>query len=342
MATLLLIVRLALAAVFALAAAGKLADGEGARTAVARFGAPLALAGPLAIVLTAVELAIAAGLVIVTSAALAAVAAAALLVLFSLAIARVLARGEAPDCHCFGTVGAAPVGRSTLARNAALLAAAAFVAIAGRDGAGTSLGDVGAGVLVVGALIALQAAFSWQLFQQNGRLLGRVSALEERLGDSGPRQVDADVPLAIGTPAPAFALPDLAGATTTLEDLLRPGRGLLLVFSDPGCGHCDPLLPALGRPRGADDVPLAVVSRGPHAENRAKAEEHGVGPVLLQEEYEVADAYRVLGLPGAVLLDAAGRIASTRAVGAGEVAALLDGDGARPERLPLVHVEGRS
>ena len=44
--------------------------------------------------------------------------------------------GETPDCNCFGTIGSAPVGRGTLARNGALIVAAAFVAVAGRTTAG--------------------------------------------------------------------------------------------------------------------------------------------------------------------------------------------------------------
>lgn len=340
MAALLLVLRLALAGVFATAAVAKLRDRAGARGAAEQFGAPAWLAGPLAVMLPLVELTVAAGLVVPASAAWAAAGAALLLAVFSLAIVRVLARGEAPDCHCFGSAAAAPVGRGTLARNGALLAAAVFVAAAGWSDAGLSLGEVGAGALVVGALMVLQAAFSWQLFRQNGRLLMRVSALEEGLASAGPEPAlspePRDVPLAIGEPAPGFALPDLDGATMTLEDLLRPGRGVLLVFSDPGCGHCDPVLPLLGRARSAADVPVALVSQGSRAANLAKAGAHGVDPVLLQEDFQVADAYRIHGLPGAVLVDAEGRIASSRAVGAEEVAALANDP--RSDRLPVVHV----
>lgn len=335
MSTLLLVARLALAAVFTAAAFGKLGDRAGARDATQRFGVPSVLAGPVGLALPLVELTIAGGLVAVDSAAFAAVGAAALLVAFCVAIARLLARGEAPDCHCFGNVGATPVGRGTLVRNGVLLALAGFVAAAGWEDGGASLGDLGVGVLVFGALMAAQAAFSWQLFRQNGRLLQRVAALEET-GDSTGGE-DTDAPLAIGDPAPGFALTDLGGATVTLDDLLRPGRGVLLVFSDPGCGHCDPLLPALGA-RPADEPVLAVISRGSRQENRAKAEEHGIAPWLLQDDFEVADAYGIYGLPGAVLVDPDGGVASERAAGAAGVAALL---GARvAPRLSLLHAEG--
>jgi peroxiredoxin len=335
MATVLLIARAALAAVFIAAALGKLAERNGAREAIGRLGVPLALTGAASVALPLIELTIAAGLLIVSTARWAAIAAAMLLAAFSLAIAQSLARGKPLECHCFGNLGSALVGRGTLVRNATLFAVAVFVAVAGWGGAGTSLAGIGAGGLVLAAIVSLQAVFSWQLFQQNGRLLVRVSALEDSLGQSSEPSLEAA--LQIGVAAPSFVLPDLDGTATTLEDLLHPGRGLLLVFSDPSCGHCDPLLPALGHPRDERDVPLAVISRGPLDDNRAKAQEHGIGTVLVQKSFEVADAYRVYGLPGAVLVDADGRIASARAVGADEISVLLGSQGRR--QLPLLQVE---
>ena len=42
------------------------------------------------------------------------------------------------------------------------------------------------------------------------------------------------------------------------------------------------------------------------------------------DTFEVAEAYHVFGMPGAVLVDATGRIASERAGGAKAVASLLE------------------
>ncbi|MGI8711631.1 MAG: MauE/DoxX family redox-associated membrane protein [Solirubrobacteraceae bacterium] len=321
----LLAARLALAAVYLMAAVGKLTDRGGSRLAVERFGIPEALSGVVGVGLPLVELAIAVGLIVVASAAWAAVGAAVLLVIFCLAIARSLARGEAPDCHCFGSVGSAPVGRATLARNAGLIALAAFVAVAGWNNSGDSIvgaaDNLGAATIILGGAIVAQMAFSWQLFQQNGRLLQRLSDLEAPLG----RRADDDSgrPLALGQPAPAFALPDLDGRTLSLDELLHKGRGVLLVFTDPDCAHCAPLLPALGRARSQTATPIAVISRGGHAENHARAREHGIAPLLLQRDLEVAKAYRVFGFPAAILVNSAGRIASQRAGGAQAVAELL-------------------
>jgi peroxiredoxin len=321
----LLLARLGLATVFAAAALGKLADRDGSRLALRRFGVPAGLVAAIGVGLPVFELLVTGGLVLVASAAWAAGGAVALLLVFCVAIVRLLARGETPDCHCFGMVGSAPVGRGTLARNVVLIAVAGFVAVAGWNYAGMSVfrlaADLGALAIVLGLAMVIHGAFSWQLFKQNSRLLERVSDLEAALG-RGPSEQPAEQ-LAIGDPAPSFALPDLDGQTVSLETLLGPGRGVVLVFTDPACGHCNALLPALGRARGKQEPALAVISRGSYDENRAKATEHGIARVLLQQDFEVAEAYGNYGMPGAFLIDAAGRIASPRTVGTEAVSELL-------------------
>jgi hypothetical protein len=42
-----------------------------------------------------------------------------------------MARGEAPDCHCFGQLHSESAGWRTLARNGLLAAIAGFVVLAG-------------------------------------------------------------------------------------------------------------------------------------------------------------------------------------------------------------------
>ena len=101
---------LALAAVFAVAGLAKLRDPRGSREATAAFGVPRALVGTVAIGLPAVEIAVALLLLPVVTRWWAAVSALALLVIFCLAIGRAMARGEAPECRCFGQLHSAPAG----------------------------------------------------------------------------------------------------------------------------------------------------------------------------------------------------------------------------------------
>ena len=323
MGTALLIGRVALALVFAVAAVAKLADRDRTAQTLDEFGVPERLLGAAAMALPLAELAIAAALIPAPTAAAAAIGALALLVLFSLGVAAALRRGERPDCNCFGQVGSKPVGRSTFVRNGLLATLAAAVALGGGgssfaeafDGVTGTEGLVGAGIVAVVAAIALQAWFSWQLFRQNGRLVARVSVLERALaGDAAPVQHSA---LEIGDPVPSFALPDLEGARRSLDDLLAPGAPFALLFSDPGCAACGPLLGRLAEVGDEQEAPIeiVVISRGDAAEERTRMNGHLPATVLLQEAHEVADLCGVPAVPTAFVVDAAGRLASEAVAG---------------------------
>src|SRR2546423_4310043 len=90
--------RLLVAAVFLVAAIGKLADRRGSRQALAAFGVPSIAATPIAFVLPILEIAIAALLLFSTSARTGALAAMVLLGVFIAGMAVSLARGRTPDC----------------------------------------------------------------------------------------------------------------------------------------------------------------------------------------------------------------------------------------------------
>src|SRR5579859_1168630 len=123
--------RALLAAVFVVAAIGKLVDRPAARRALADFRVPRALVLPIGWLLPATELAVAVLLLVQPLGRAAAFAAAGLLALFMVGVAAAMARGEAPDCNCFGQIGTAPAGKGTLIRNAALAAVAIFVGVYG-------------------------------------------------------------------------------------------------------------------------------------------------------------------------------------------------------------------
>ena len=330
--------RLELAVVFAVAGFAKLADLAGSRQALRGFGMPKVLATPLGTLLPLVELIVAGALLTASAAWWGALGALALLIVFVGAITYNLAQGRAPDCHCFGQLHSAPVGWPTLLRNALLGALAAYVVWRGPGQAGPSLlGWLGAlnfaqVLMLVGglALVGIVAGLAWltfNLIQQNGRLLLRIEALEARLGIQ-PTEDSQSKPaagLALGTTAPRFQLSNLAGETVTLEALRNRGKPVVLVFSDAGCGPCTALLPDIARwqREERDTLTIALIIRGAFAAVQAKVDGLGITDVLLQHNREVADAYGVKATPSAQLVLPNGRIGSTMALGGGAIAELV-------------------
>jgi methylamine dehydrogenase accessory protein MauD len=343
----LLFARLLLASVFAVAGIAKLVDREGSRQAVVDFGIPARLAAPLGIVLPLTELAVALALIPAATAFWGAVGALALLLLFVAGIGANLARGRRPDCHCFGQLHSAPAGWATLARNGVLAAVAALLVWRGLEGEiGPSVvGWIGAlstdqllilaSAMVVLVLLAAQWLFLFGLLKQNSRLLTRLSAVEERLADAG---LASGLP--VGAPAPAFALEDLGGEEVTLDGLRARGKPVMLLFTDPDCEFCAELLPEVGRwqQQYAEKLTISVVGQGTVEENSAEVSEHGVENVLLQEDWEVADAYEIDATPGAVVVSPEGTIGSPVAEGPEEVEALVEQAVGANAQLPLLRL----
>ena len=334
MTLLLLFARLLLCAVFLVAGLAKLADLAGSRQAMRDFGVPEKLADLFGLLLPLVELAIAIALLIPITAWWGAIGALGLLLIFVAGIGYNLAQGRTPDCHCFGQLHSAPAGWSTLIRNLVLAAVAGFVVGFGRNTAGPGAMELLAQItltqrveLLVGALLLVvlvgEGLLLVQMMTQQGRLLLRIEALENR---AAPSQPAARAPgLAVGTPAPAFSLSGLHGETMTLEALRARGKPLLLIFTDPACGPCTALLPEIGQWQRdhVTRMQVALLSRGTVEANRAKVTEPGVTQVLLQKDREVAEAYQAYGTPSAVLVRQDGTIGSPVAQGADAIRALV-------------------
>ena len=353
----LLIARLLLAMVFAVAGVAKLADREGSRRAVTDFGIPAVIASPLGTLLPLIELAVAGALLPASTALWGAMVALGLLLLFVVGISVNLARGHKPDCHCFGQLHSAPAGWKTLARNGVLAAVAGFVLWAGYEGgAGPSalywlralstaqlLGLLG-GVVVL-AFLAGQWVFLVRLLQQNGRLLVRLEAVEASLvtgGSVAPSQNGTPVHqeaegLPVGSTAPVFSLSGLHSEILTLDALRSSGKPVMMLFTDPGCGPCNALLPEVGRwqEEHAHKLTLALVSRGEVEENKTKAQEHGLSNVLLQKDWEVSESYEIRGTPSAVLISPDGKVASPVAGGAEGIKGLLSYAVGERAQLPM-------
>jgi methylamine dehydrogenase accessory protein MauD len=268
---------------------------------------------------------------------LGAVGALVLLCLFVVGISANLARGRKPECHCFGQLHSEPAGWKTLVRNGILAAVAGFVVWWGYGSAGPSavgwLADLstaqllglGVGVVVLG-MVAAQWWLLLGLLRQNGRLAMRLDALE------GGRPEEPPAGLPLGEAAPEFELPNLQ---LTLETLRAPGKPVILLFTDPDCGPCKAMLPDVGRwqEEYAQKLTVALVSRGEPEENAISASEHDLTNVLLQEDWEVADAYGVDGTPSAVLVQPDGTIASPVLEGAKEVGEVLVRTSEAPAQL---------
>ena len=333
MGVFLLVARLLLAALLGVAGVAKLLDRNGSRRSLVGFGLPRWLARCLALVLPLAELVTAAALVPNAAARWGALAALVLFGAFAAVISVALIRGRQPDCHCFGRLHSAPAGLPTIARNVGLAAlAGAVVWLDPREGALT--GGESSLVLVAAAVVAVLAVQGWlwfQLLRQNGRILARLTEVEQA---SQPAQKGTTL---VGAPAAAFDLPTANGSRVTLAGLLARGRPVMLVFGHAGCGPCQELLPQLSSWQHARKSGLTVALLG---EGRFETSPT-LWNVAVQVEREVADAYGVTATPAAILVDPDGTLASPLVVGADAIAALVPTPAARPEsaerdlRLPL-------
>ena len=309
MATVALGARVLLALVFLVAAVGKLADMDGTREALGEFHVPRRLIEPAAWLLPAAELLAAALLMIAPTARVGAILAILLLGAFVAGIAGAMARGEAPDCHCFGQISSSPAGRGTLIRNALLAAVALFVAIYGPGDSISAWVSGGEGAAIV-AVVAVAAAvgfagWSVQLWRERRRLADEVGRLQSQLAAFPPG-------LPVGASAPRFGLSAVDGQVMTLDALLARGRPVALMFVSPDCGPCAVMLPDIARwqARLDDRITIAVPARGPVEQTRQMAAQYGLENVLIDDHDEVFSAYRGTATPSVVILSPDGKVTS--------------------------------
>jgi peroxiredoxin len=195
------------------------------------------------------------------------------------------------------------------------------------------------GILLPWLLIAIGCYLFLLLARQNGRIVLRLEAIEERLDEltdsgiyardarNGHRPLSASKiernGLQVGTPAPHFKLPRIESGELTLSEY--KGKRVLLVFSDPHCGPCDALAPDLEKAAHQNPtVQVLMVSRGEIAENRKKAKQHGLTfPVVLQKKWEISKLYGMFATPVGYLIDEEGKTLADVAVGADAILGLL-------------------
>ena len=342
MSILLLVARLLLAVVFLVAGLAKVADLRGSQKAVQGFGVPSFLATPIGTVLPFAELVVAVALIPTQLAFYGAIGAAVLLLAFIIGIGANLSVGRQPDCHCFGQLHSEPVGASTLIRNVVLIVVAGLVIWQG-----AAYNNVGASAvswlttltaaqyveLVVGViLVALVAIETWLLLQtmtQQGRLLTRLELLEENGIGVGNSEDNPGHGLPEDTPAPDFELPNLDGNLVSLSGILAQTadtkKAAFLIFTSPTCGPCQAMMPNYveWQEKYADKLTLIMITQGTVEENRAKIAGYGVTHLLLQENKEVADSFKVRGTPSGVAIRYDGGTYGKLAEGEDDINALL-------------------
>jgi thiol-disulfide isomerase/thioredoxin/uncharacterized membrane protein YphA (DoxX/SURF4 family) len=349
MEVILLLIRIFLCGVFVLAGMGKLLDLEGSEKSVKEFGVPGDFAKPFAILLPVAELLIAALLLPVSTSWLGAIGAVLLLAVFIGGMIWQMAKGNAPDCHCFGAIHSEPVSKKSLIRNVVFAILAFFLVARGADGQGLSFSDLTVEMaiqLFLGlATIALLGAVVFYLkkiSEQQTQIIRRIEILEI-VSHEGGREVeraeagDPHDSLPIGAMAPDFELPDLSGRTVAFEQLLAKGKPMLFFFVSPTCSPCEALLPEIEEWQTGlqDKVEFIFISTGKAEENAEKFGGVSFKQILLQEDKEVSALFHAKWTPTAIFINSDGIIASHLAVGDDGIRDLL-------KKVKLIDFEKRT
>lgn len=323
----LLVFRLFLAAVFGLAGVAKLADLAGSRKAVSNFGVPEPLVGLVGTALPIIEILIAVALLANVSSWYSAVAASLLLVVFICGMLFQMAKGTAPDCHCFGQIHSEPVGISSIVRNVLLLVPATILIMRGQNGQGMNISSIDREslqlILLVFGLLLLCVAIELlrRIYVKQDEIVRRIDILELVAKDGG--QVERETAgspndgLPIGAVLPDVELSDINGVSKPTSSLTTEGLPVLLFFVSPTCSPCKALMPRFEE--WADEfsgkVKVVFVSLGSSSENIEKFGEIITGSFLLGKDREFHDLLNAKWTPSALLVAANNKVASHVAAG---------------------------
>jgi thiol-disulfide isomerase/thioredoxin/uncharacterized membrane protein YphA (DoxX/SURF4 family) len=323
----LLLLRLALAALFGVAGIAKIFDPEGSKKAFTDFGVPTSLVRPAAFLLPVFELAVAGTLLFVPSSWFGAIGASVLLLIFTAGMLYQMSKGNAPDCHCFGQIHSEPVGVSSIVRNMVMLVPAVILVFQGRARQGLDIvrsdQDILFTAVGLSVIVSLLAAvmFLKSVSEQQKQIMRRIELMEligrestdvEREDIGHPREG-----LPLGALVPDFELPDLDGKTVSLKDIKADKKPVVFFFVAPTCTPCRALLPQFEEWQRdlADKVKFVFISNRSAKDNRAKFDGDTEKLMLLQKDREVAELFRAKWTPMAVLMDTKGRIASFTGAG---------------------------
>jgi peroxiredoxin len=341
MEVVLLLIRIILFGIFALAGIGKLLDLPGSEKAVKDFGVPEDLAKPFSILLPVAEIFIAVLLLFVQTSWLGAIGGFLLLLVFIGGMIFQMAKGNAPDCHCFGQIHSEPVSAKSLIRNAVFASLAFVLIVSGSENQGLSLFDSSndssegnfmsliLGFATVG-LLAAAVYFLKLISEQQTQIMRRIEILEltshegreiERENVSNPREG-----LPIGASVPDFELPDVNGRSVAFEHLLAQSKPMLFFFVSPNCIPCAALLPEIEawQKELEGKINFVFISSGQAKENLDKFAGGNLKQILLQKDREVSTLFGALWTPTALLVNADGTIASHPAAGDAAIRELVE------------------
>ena len=342
METFLLLIRLTLAAIFAVAGVGKFLDFDGSETALKNFGVPENVAKPFSVLLPLGEMLIAFLLLPTATAWFGALGAFFLLLTFTGAMLFQIARGNAPDCHCFGQIHSELVGKNSLIRNVVFAALAFFLVVQGSNNQGAGVFDSGnnsAGEnpmifilsLATVGLLAAAVYFLKMISEQQTRILRRIEVLELISHEGGKEIARENLTnpsdgLPIGAPAPDFVLPDTNDKNVAFEHLLSQAKPLLFFFVSPTCAPCAALVPEIEAWQAElkDKVNFVFISSGDANANSEKFAGANIKQILLQKEREVAALFGAHWTPTAVLINSDGSVASHLAAGDAAIRELFE------------------
>ena len=336
-----MLIRLFLVAIFALAGIGKLLDLDGSENAIKDFGVPDILAKPFSVLLPFAEIFVTILLLFVQTSWLGAIGGFLLLLTFIGGMLFQMAKGNAPNCHCFGQLHSEPVSAKSLIRNGIFAILAFFLILSGKDNQGLSVFDSSnnsdgnfmsfiLGLATVGLLAAV-VFYLKKISEQQTQIMRRMEILELTTLDGG-REIEREnltYPnngLPIGAPAPDFVLPDINGRDISLENLLMQAKPILFFFISPTCNPCAALLPEIERWQAElrGKLNFVFVSSGKVKENLDKLAGDQFKQILLQKDREIALLFGAEWTPTAVLVNTNGTVASRTAVGDRAIREMLE------------------
>lgn len=342
MEVLILLLNVILAGVFLTAGIGKLLDREGSEKALSDFDVPAPIVKPAAAVLPWVEIAVAAGLLFAVTSWIASFAAMILLAGFTVGMFVQMAKGKAPDCHCFGQIHSEPVSGRSIARNVVLtVVAGTLVAIGsflpganalagGETFSGEGNMQLVIGIAAVALLIAIFVVLR-KISDQQGQIIRRIEILEV-ISNEGREMTrdevtDPQAGLPIGSPVPSFNVVGAEGISIPSTDLVADGRPALLMFVSPTCHPCEAMVPDINSWIGefGESLDILLISTGEFNANVEKFGEANAERIFIQEDDAAKEVLGPLWTPTAVLIDGRARIASRNAAGDSAIRTLVEG-----------------